>query len=295
MHMAVRKGIVLAGGAGTRLYPLTLPVSKQLMPVYDKPMIYYPITTLMLAGIRDILIITTPRDAQAFSDLLGDGRQWGISLSYAIQPEPGGIAEAVLIGESFIDNSPVALVLGDNIFHAQGLSSILKKCAQRENGATIFGYYVEDPRPYGVVTFNECGKAIRLQEKPQNPESHYAITGLYFYDASVSSIARELQPSARGELEITDVNMAYLNRGDLFVERFGRGTAWLDTGTHDSLLDAANFIRIVEKRQGLKVACPEEVAYRSGFIGEETLRLAAENFRKSGYGDYLFSVLRGTK
>ncbi len=285
------KGIILAGGSGTRLYPLTFGVSKQLMPVYDKPMIYYPLSTLMLAGIRDILIITTPEDGSAFQRLLGDGSDWGISLSYAEQPRPEGLAQAFLIGDRFIGDSPVALVLGDNIFYADGLSHKLQAAARRQEGATVFGYYVNEPQRYGVVSFDADGRAVDIQEKPANPASHYAVTGLYFYDNDVVSIARNTEPSWRGELEITDVNRAYLREGRLDVELLSRGTAWLDTGTHDSLLDAANFVRVVEKRQGLKIACPEEIAYRMGFIDAEALRRLAEPLCKSGYGDYLNSLL----
>ncbi len=285
------KGIILAGGSGTRLHPLTSTVSKQLMPVYDKPMIYYPLATLMLAGIRDILIITTPRDQQAFIDLLGDGRQWGIDLSYTIQPSPDGLAQAFLLGESFIGDSPAALVLGDNIFYGGGFSHKLKSAASRDRGASVFAYYVHDPERYGVVSFDADGVACDIEEKPAKPRSHYAVTGLYFYDNDVVEIARSIRPSARGELEITDVNRAYLKRGDLRVEVMSRGTAWLDTGTHNTLLDAANFIRVVEERQGLKIACPEEVAYRMGYITAEELLGLAAPLEKSGYGHYLTAIL----
>ncbi len=285
------KGIILAGGSGTRLHPLTSTVSKQLMPVYDKPMIYYPLATLMLAGIRDILIITTPRDQAAFSDLLGDGSQWGVNLAYTVQPSPDGLAQAFLLGADFIGTSPAALVLGDNIFYGGGFSRKLKSAASRERGASVFAYYVHDPERYGVVSFDADGVAVDIEEKPARPRSHYAVTGLYFYDNDVVDIARSIRPSSRGELEITDVNKVYLERGDLQVEVMSRGTAWLDTGTHNSLIDAANFIRVVEERQGLKVACPEEVAYRMGYISAEDLLALAEPLEKSGYGLYLRNLL----
>jgi glucose-1-phosphate thymidylyltransferase len=285
------KGIILAGGSGTRLHPLTSTVSKQLMPVYDKPMIYYPLATLMLAGIRDILIITTPRDQAAFADLLGDGSRWGVNITYTIQPSPDGLAQAFILGADFIGSSPCALVLGDNIFYGGGFSKKLQSAGQRYSGASVFAYYVQDPERYGVVNFDEHGLARDIEEKPEKPKSHYAVTGLYFYDNDVVDIARNIQPSHRGELEITDVNKAYLQRGDLNVEVMSRGTAWLDTGTHNSLLDAANFIRVVEERQGLKIACPEEVAYRMGYISAEQLLALAAPLVKSGYGRYLKNLL----
>ncbi|TCO80507.1 glucose-1-phosphate thymidylyltransferase [Plasticicumulans lactativorans] len=290
--MTTRKGLILAGGSGTRLHPLTLSVSKQLMPVYDKPMIYYPLTTLMLAGIRDVLVITTPRDREAFVALLGDGSQWGLNLSYAVQPSPDGLAQAFLIGESFIGNAPATLVLGDNIYYGHGLPQMLRRAAARESGATVFGYYVRDPERYGVVAFDAAGRAVDLEEKPKAPKSNYAVTGLYFYDPDVVALAKEVRPSARGELEITDLNKAYLERGDLSVELMGRGYAWLDTGTHDSLLDAANFIAVMQARQGLQIACPEEIAYRLGWIDAEHLERLATPLAKNGYGQYLLDLLK---
>jgi len=281
------KGIILAGGSGTRLHPLTTTVSKQLMPVYDKPMIYYPLATLMQSGIRDVLVITTPRDQLAYADLLGDGSQWGIRIQYTVQASPDGLAQAFLLGEDFIGKSPVCLVLGDNIFYGAGFNSKLRRAAQRTDGASVFAYYVHDPERYGVVEFDAEGRAIGIEEKPAAPRSHYAVTGLYFYDNNVISVAKGITPSPRGELEITDVNRHYLEQGSLQVEVMGQGTAWLDTGTHQSLLDAGNFIRVIEERQGLKVACLEEIAYRLGYItADEVLALAAP-LVKSGYGAYL--------
>ena len=285
------KGIMLAGGSGTRLHPLTTTVSKQLMPVYDKPLIYYPLATLMQSGIRDILIITSPRDQLAYADLLGDGSHWGINLQYTIQASPDGLAQAFLLGEDFIGQSPVCLVLGDNIFYGAGFTSKLRRAAQRSDGASVFAYYVHDPERYGVVEFDAEGRAIGIEEKPNAPRSHYAVTGLYFYDNDVISVAKGITPSARGELEITDVNRHYLEQGSLQVEVMGQGTAWLDTGTHQSLLDAGNFIRVIEERQGLKVACLEEIAYRLGYItADEVLALAAP-LVKSGYGAYLETMV----
>ena len=295
MTPMARKGLILAGGSGTRLYPLTSTVSKQLMPIYDKPMIYYPLATLMLAGIRDILIITAPRDQLAFSELLGDGSSWGINISYAVQPSPDGLAQAFILGETFIGKSPASLVLGDNIFYGGGFSQTLTHAASRDDGASVFAYYVQDPERYGVVSFDSHGVAQNIEEKPTHPKSHYAVTGLYFYDNDVVDIAKGVRPSLRGELEITDINRAYLERGDLHVEVMSRGTAWLDTGTHNSLLDAANFIRVVEERQGLKICCPEEVAYRKGYISAEQLLALAKPLEKSGYGLYLKGLLNDSE
>jgi len=286
------KGIILAGGSGTRLYPITRSVSKQLMPVYDKPMIYYPIAVLMLAGIKDILVITTPEDQDQFKRLLDNGSQWGISLQYAIQPEPKGLAQAFIIGKNFINSHSVCLVLGDNIFFGHGLPEQIQNAAKRSKGATIFGYYVRTPQRYGVISFDENGKVLDIEEKPSLPKSNYAVTGLYFYDKDVVQIARDIKPSRRGELEITDVNKAYLARGDLHVELIGRGAAWLDTGTHESLLDAANFIKVVEDRQGLKIACLEEIAYRLGYITAEQVRKIAEPLAQNGYGQYLLQLMK---
>ena len=285
------KGIILAGGSGTRLYPVTHVISKQLLPVYDKPMIYYPLCTLMLSGIRDILVISTPQDTSRFAELLGDGDRWGIHLSYAVQPSPDGLAQAFLIGKDFIGNNPSALVLGDNIFYGQTLSRQLQRAAAKDKGATVFAYHVNDPERYGVVEFDAQGRAISLEEKPQKPKSKYAVTGLYFYDNNAASIASSLKPSPRGELEITDLNRHYLEQGTLEVELMGRGMAWLDTGTHDSLFEAAMFIQTIERRQGVKIACPEEIAYRFGYISATELEALAHPIHKSGYGQYLLSLL----
>ncbi len=294
MSERTTKGIILAGGTGSRLHPLTLSVSKQLMPIYDKPMIYYPLSTRMMAGIRDVLVITTPADQGAFMKLLGNGKQWGISISYAVQPDPAGLAQAFIIGEEFVGGESVALVLGDNIFYGHGLQQQLRSVAENSSGATVFAYHVKDPERYGVVNFDADGKAIGIEEKPSAPKSNYAVTGLYFYDSRVVELAKNLEPSERGELEITDINRLYLDDGALHVEIMGRGAAWLDTGTHDSLLEAAQFVQIVEQRQGLKICCPEEIAYSNGMIDAGQLKSLASRLGKNGYGEYLMSVLEET-
>jgi glucose-1-phosphate thymidylyltransferase len=288
----VTKGIILAGGTGTRLYPLTKPVCKQLLPVYDKPMIYYSLSTLMLAGIREILIISTPRDLPRFEELLGTGQEWGLKFEYIAQPKPEGLAQAFILGETFLDGSPCSLVLGDNIFYAQGFSKLLQETSAQKSGATIFAYHVRDPKEYGVVEFDDNGKAISLEEKPSQPKSAYAIPGLYFYDGDVCKIARTLKPSARGELEITDLNREYMNLGKLNVIKMNRGTAWLDTGSFETLLQASNFVQTIEERQGLKIACPEEIAYRMSFINSTQLEKLAKPLTNSGYGEYLLNVLK---
>jgi glucose-1-phosphate thymidylyltransferase len=290
--MSMQKGIILAGGSGTRLYPITQAVSKQLLPVYDKPMVYYPLATLMLAGIRDILMINTPHEQALFQRLLGDGSQWGINIHYAVQPSPDGLAQAFIIGRDFVDGAPSCLVLGDNIFYGVGLTELLKRAAARERGATVFGYWVSDPERYGVAEFDAQGTVIGLEEKPAQPRSHYAVTGLYFYDGRACDFAADLKPSARGELEVTDLNRCYLEDGSLHLEQLGRGYAWLDTGTHESLMEAGNFIQTIEHRQGLKVCCPEEIAYLNGWIDAEQLLRLAQPLSKTGYGQYLSNLTR---
>lgn len=289
----ITKGIILAGGSGTRLYPLTKVISKQLMPIYDKPMIYYPLSTLILAGIKDILVITTPRDSENFRTLLGDGSQWGIKISYKVQPSPDGLAQAFIIGEEFIDGEGCALILGDNIFYGHDLSRLVKIATQKDDGATVFAYYVKDPKRYGIVEFDKNRKAISLEEKPEKPKSNFAVTGLYFYDKNVVEYAKSIKPSARGELEITDLNKIYLEKGNLNVETLGRGYAWLDTGTHESLLQAASFVETVQDRQGLKIACPEEIAYNLGYINKDQLKELAKPLAKNEYGQYLLAIADG--
>ena len=288
----IKKGIILAGGSGTRLYPLTKVISKQLMPIYDKPMIYYPLSTLMLAGIKDILVITTPRDSESFQTLLGDGSQWGINISYKVQPSPDGLAQAFIIGEEFINGKGCALILGDNIFYGHDLSKLVKNATQKDDGATVFAYYVKDPERYGIVEFDKNRKAISLEEKPEKPKSNFAVTGLYFYDKNVVEYAKSIKPSARGELEITDLNKIYLEKGNLIVETLGRGYAWLDTGTHDSLLEAGMFVQTIEKRQSFKIACLEEIAYNSGWITKEQVLEIAKPLSKNGYGEYLKELVK---
>ena len=290
MSAKITKGIILAGGSGTRLHPLTLTISKQLLPVYDKPMIYYPLSTLMLAGIRDILIITTPQDAPLFEGMLGDGRQWGIEIRYAVQPEPGGLAQAFIIGRDFIAGEPCCLILGDNIYYGRGLVESLRRATTSTDGATVFGYWVKDPERYGVVDFDQDGQVCGIEEKPEQPKSNYAVTGLYFYDEQVTDLAFSLKPSPRGELEITDLNKLYLAMGKLKLEKMGRGIAWLDTGTHESLIQASNFIETIEMRQGLKISCPEEIAFNQRWIGVEELKSMAEALSKNGYGQYLLGL-----
>ncbi len=287
-----KKGIILAGGSGTRLHPLTIAVSKQLMPIYDKPMIYYPLSTLMLAGIQDVLVITTPHDQPQFKHLLGDGKSWGMNISYAVQPSPDGLAQAFIIGRDFIAGEPCALVLGDNIFYGHGLQGMLNAASTRDSGATVFGYYVSHPEAYGVAEFDANGKVVGLEEKPTTPKSNYAVTGLYFYDGQVAEFATKLKPSKRGELEITDLNRIYLEQGTLHMELLGRGSAWLDTGTHESLIQAANFIQTIQERQGLQVACPEEIAFNKGWIDEKSVLALAEPLKKTGYGQYLIELIK---